>query len=302
MAMALRAMCGRFVLMAFLLGLVLTGCSKPADPKEGSPSESENNSKTDGDKSNEARDPLHQSFAQAVRDANDPPSDATRPPDVTVTNKPTHKLNAEVVRLWDTIRFTTPDGKRIDYTATIETALGKIVIELHSDWAPNHVRNFVALAKAGYYDSLRFDRVYHAETPAAGGEPATSFDDIEAGCPLGTGETASGSIGYWLKPEFKVEPLHQEGAVGACRSTEADTAACRFYITLCKAPVLDNNYTVFGKVVEGLDVARKISMRPVIIDEQDVGNSRRPEKPVVIDKVMIQTREVAVPAETEGKH
>ena len=72
------------------------------------------------------------------------------------------------------------------------------------------------------------------------------------------------------------------------QGAEADTAACRFYITLCKAPQLNGNFTVFGKVTKGLDVVRTISLQPVRIEEQDTDGYHKPDRPVVIDKVTIQ--------------
>src|SRR5436190_2110369 len=75
--------------------------------------------------------------------------------------KPAFKLLASVQQLWDEIRFTTPDGKRIDYTAVLETDFGPIEIALRPDVAPNHVRSFVALVRAGYYDGMRFDHIHH---------------------------------------------------------------------------------------------------------------------------------------------
>jgi peptidyl-prolyl cis-trans isomerase B (cyclophilin B) len=236
-------------------------------------------------------DPLHLPFAKATRQGDDPPAECHRPPDATATGKSVYKLYQEVVRQWDTIRFTTTDGKKVAYSATIDTALGSIDIELRPDVAPNHVRNFVALARAGYYDGLCFDRVYHDENVE---DPKERFDEIEAGCPLGTGEPGYGSIGYWLNPEFQSPETvtHEEGTVGACHGFEKDTAACRFYITLGKYPSLDGNYTAFGKVTRGLDVARRIFSQPLIISEQDADNSRRPEKPVVMQKVTIHTGEL----------
>ncbi len=236
-------------------------------------------------------DPLHLPFAKAAHAVDDPPPNVQPPPDVTMTGKSVYKLYQEVVREWETIRFTTTDGKKIAYTATIETALGPLDIELRPDLAPNHVRNFIALARTGYYDGLVFDRIYHDETLD---EPKERFDEIEAGCPLGTGQPGYGSIGYWLYPEFQPSETvtHEEGTVGACHDFEADTAACRFYITLCKFPSLDDNFTVFGKVTRGLDVARKIFEQPIIISDQDADNSRRPVKPVVMQKVTIHAREL----------
>jgi peptidyl-prolyl cis-trans isomerase B (cyclophilin B) len=241
-------------------------------------------------------DALHQSFAKATRGGDDPPALCNRPPDTTVTGKPVGKLYEDVVRLWNTIRFVDTNSKALEplaYTATIETDQGTIQIALRPDVAPNHVRNFIALARAGYYDGLRFDRVRHEEPENAAAGPA--LDLIEGGCPLGTGEPGYGSIGYWLKPEFddkdKPKLTHEEGTVGACRGTEADSAACKFYVTLSKAPYLDGNYTAFGKVTQGLDVARRIFMQPGVSTETDADGSRRPLTPVVIRKVTIHASE-----------
>jgi peptidyl-prolyl cis-trans isomerase B (cyclophilin B) len=244
---------------------------------------------------------MHIPFAKATRGGDDPPAMCNRPPDTTVTGKPVGKLFEQVVRLWPTIRFVNPSGKALVYSATLETDQGTIEIALRPDVAPNHVRNFIALARAGYYDGLRFDRVRHEEpeTPA-GGAP---LDQIEGGCPLGTGEAGYGSIGYWLNPEFddkdKPKLPHEEGTVGACRGTEADSAACRFYVTLSKAPYLDGNYTAFGKVTKGLDVARRIYQQPGVVYEADPDGSRRPLTPVIIRKVTIQVHEAEG---SEGQH
>jgi len=231
-------------------------------------------------------DRLHQPFAQAVR--SEPPDDSDRPPDTTITNKSVGKLYRDVVASWDTIRFTNPDGKPIRYTAVLDTDQGVVEIELKPELAPNHVRNFVALARAGYYDGLCFDRIRHEEA-MDDNNTVVKLDQVEGGCPLGSGQSPDGSIGYWLKEEVSTAVHHEEGTVGACRGFEADSAACRFYITLCKAPFLDGNYTVFGKVTRGLDVARKIFQQPIVSDDQDVDGSRRPEHPVKIKTVTIQT-------------
>jgi cyclophilin family peptidyl-prolyl cis-trans isomerase len=229
------------------------------------------------------RDRFHLAFAQATRPAADPPPEANRPPDETVSKKPVCKLLDAVTNNWDSIHFVTADGKKILYSAEIDTSLGTIEITLFADQAPNHVRNFIALARAGYYDELFFDRI--REEKGEGKE----LHSVEAGCPLGTGEPNNGSIGYWLKEEFTPgeKMSHEEGTVGACREEDADTAACRFYITLNKPSFMDGQYTIFGKVVQGLDVVRKIYHQPVIIDDKDRDGARRPEKPIVIHKVTI---------------
>jgi peptidylprolyl isomerase len=238
-----------------------------------------------------AGDPLHQSFRDAVRSGDDPPAECNRPPDRTVTGKPVFKILKQVQTDWDGIRFVSPAGKVLAYTAILDTDEGVIEIALRPDLAPNHVRNFVALARAGYYDGLSFERMRHEAFEEDGPK---LLDSVEAGCPLGTGEAGNGSIGYWLRPEFvpSERATHEEGTVGACRGFETDTAACRFYITLSKSPWLDGNYTVFGKVTRGLDTARKIFTRkPVSEDENNA--VRRPEKPVTIRSVKIEVRETS---------
>jgi cyclophilin family peptidyl-prolyl cis-trans isomerase len=233
------------------------------------------------------RDRLHKSFAEAVRNADDPPpGDAVRPPDETISKKPVFRFYETVKDTWDTIHFTTPEGKKLDYSARIETSAGAIDIALFPEQSPNHVRNFIALARAGYYDQLFCERIRHESNEMTRQE----LHMIEAGCPLGTGTTGTGSIGYWLKEEFTpaTRMSHDEGVLGACRGEEADSAATRFYITLTKAPFLDGNYTIFGKVVGGLDVLRKIGQTPVIQDDE--GNNR-PQTPIILQKVTIHAQE-----------
>ncbi len=230
---------------------------------------------------------MHQSFAEAT--TSEPAGDWQRPPELTMTGKSVGKLYTEVGKKWNDIRFIAPNGKRLLYRATLETDQGPIEIAMRPDLAPNHVRSFIALAQCGYYDGLVFQRTINQEIPERAGD---KLEIIEAGCPLGTGEAGYGSIGYWLKPELHAQGIHEEGTVGACHGDHADTAACKFYINLNKAPFLDGHFTVFGKVTNGLPVARKILSLPVRSDpefpEQD-----RPANPVVIRKVTIHAEEVA---------
>jgi peptidyl-prolyl cis-trans isomerase B (cyclophilin B) len=225
---------------------------------------------------------LHQPFDDAtIPDA----PDGQELPAETMNGKSVGKLYTQVVKLWDKIAFESAPGKPMAYRAVLETHLGNVAITLRPDLAPNHVRNFVALAKVGYYNGLVFERTVHEESDAQAG---VTLDYVEAGCPLGTGDPRYGSIGYWMRPEFQDKVRHEEGTVGAWHVEEADTAACKFYITLSKAPELDGNFTVFGKVTGGLDVVRRIAQRPV---HNDPELRDRPENPVVIRKVTIETRE-----------
>src|SRR5437588_960550 len=90
---------------------------------------------------------MHQSFVEATR--SEPPADWQRPPDLTMTGKSVGKLYTEVVSQWGNIPFEF-NGKRIFYSVILDTELGQVEIALLPDVAPNHVRNFLALTKAGY--------------------------------------------------------------------------------------------------------------------------------------------------------
>ncbi|MFO0970002.1 MAG: peptidylprolyl isomerase [Gemmataceae bacterium] len=222
----------------------------------------------------------------------DPVSDEeVRPPDTTVAGRNVAKLfeaiagNEKEKGLWDKIDFRTGDGKKIRYRAKVKTDFGVIEIDLLADAAPNHVRNFIALARAGYYDGLPFHRSLNQTSD---GKP---WHYLEGGCPKGTGEVGYGSIGYWLKPELKPGLRHEVGTVGAWHSEELETAACKFYVTLSPTPwmdadpELDLGYTIFGKIVGGLEVARTINSQPA----RD-GAPGEPLRPVVIREVTIESR------------
>jgi peptidyl-prolyl cis-trans isomerase B (cyclophilin B) len=239
---------------------------------------------------------LHQPFSEAA--ITEPPDGQLRPPDQTKAGKNVAKLYEAIVGkdgkggLWDQIKFTSPAGKRYTYKANIKTDLGDIIIDLWPDVAPNHVRNFVCLAQVGYYEGLEFDRTVREEFE---GQKGKALEYIEAGCPLGLADPGIGNIGYWLKPELSTQVKHVAGTVGAWHAEEVETAACKFYITLDEAPWMDGNWTVFGKVSQGLDVARAIRARPVREDEKD-----RPQQPVVIRSVTVVTAEVE-PGDMGGK-
>ncbi len=275
-------------------GLGASGCGSKTAP-EGSPAAEETSRAAQVSPERPAaaarpaapgRDRLHQAFADATLGPDNPPPDSKPPADRTVTGKSGPRLFEQVRDTWDRVVFVSKSGKKVRYTAEVVTACGTIEIELLPELSPNHVRNFIVLARLGYYDGLCFDRI-HTEV----GDGAR-LCQIEAGCPLGTGETAAGSIGYWMKDEFThSEKLsHEVGVVGACRTLEPDSAATRFYINLEKAPYLDSTDTLFGKVVLGLDVARTIALGPVASALED-GPRARPRKPVVIDKVTIREHE-----------
>jgi cyclophilin family peptidyl-prolyl cis-trans isomerase len=218
---------------------------------------------------------LHQSFEEAV--ASEPPEGQWLP-EITKTKKSVGKLYESVVQEWTKVQFLSAEDEELTYSAVISTDAGTISIELWPRIAPNHVRNFVALSRAGYYDGLTFDRAIKRDD----GEGKT-FECLEGGCPLGTGEPNYGSIGYWLKPEFDVTVTHAPGTIGAWHGEDMESAACKFYINLSKADWMDGSFTLFGKVTKGLEVLRAIHARPVGQD----GLRDRPVEPVVIRRVVI---------------
>jgi cyclophilin family peptidyl-prolyl cis-trans isomerase len=262
--------------IAFLSASVLIGCNSAKLDTPAAPHQSE----SAGPAPVQASLPGDASFAAAVTETGS--EEQQPPPDRTLSGLATSKLRLEVQRRWNDIAFVSPAGKPLAYSAVLETELGPIEIALRPEIAPNHVRNFVALARAGYYNGLLFENVV-SESEANG----TKVEWIEGGCPLGTGETGIGHLGYWLKPEFRDDVKHEAGTVGACRCDQPDTAACRFYITLSPVPMMDGNFTIFGQVTHGLDVVRKISEQP------RTAGATRPDRPTVIRSATIQVREVA---------
>ncbi len=274
--------------LAFLVLLALAGCAKTE------PAEQANSTPPPTAPANTPTPPTSTPprFALPFDEATVADQPDQYLPDVTLTNKSVGKLYEEVRKRWEEVPIKAPDGHLLAYSATLETALGPIDIELRPDLAPNHVRNFIALARAGYYDGLVFERVIHQQ---AEDNPDVKLEVIEGGCPIGTGDKGYGSIGYWLKPEFSPEVKHEEGTIGACRWEEPDSAACRFYICLTKAPVLDGERTIFGKVRGSLDVVRRIATQP-IANSPVYPSADRPSEPIVIRKVVVTVQSAEKPA------
>ncbi|HMS16401.1 MAG TPA: peptidylprolyl isomerase [Planctomycetota bacterium] len=130
-------------------------------------------------------------------------------------------------------------------TATIETSLGTISLELWPDKAPKHVANFVKLAEQGFYDNLIFHRVIPRFM-------------VQTGCPQGSG---TGGPGWKVDAEFNKESF-LTGVLGMARSQDPNSAGSQFFICVADAPHLTGQYTAFGKVVSGQSVANAIAEVP----------------------------------------
>ena len=133
-------------------------------------------------------------------------------------------------------------------TATIETNFGKISFKLLPDLAPETVRNFEKLAKEGFYDGTLFHRVIPGFM-IQGGDPNTKTDN--------KGSWGMGGPGYNVKAEFSSRS-HLRGIVSMARAQDPDSAGSQFFIVTTDSTFLDRQYTVFGEVIEGMDVADKI--------------------------------------------
>jgi len=129
----------------------------------------------------------------------------------------------------------------------IETDRGKLTLELYPDAAPRTVARFVELVKKGFYNGLTFHRVVPKFL-------------IQGGDPAGDG---TGGSGLPIPAEFS-EKKHGTGTVGMARLREPDSADSQFYICLEPQPFLDGKYTLFGQVVDGLDVLPKIQENDVM--------------------------------------
>jgi peptidyl-prolyl cis-trans isomerase B (cyclophilin B) len=139
--------------------------------------------------------------------------------------------------------------RNTDHYATLETDRGSIVIELYPGVAPKTVANFEKLSKDGFYNNLTFHRV----------EPGFV---VQGGDPAGNG---TGGPGYQVPAEISPTEKHLRGTVAMARTSDAvnperKSSGSQFYICLDPAPFLDGQYTIFGGVVEGMNVVDKIKV------------------------------------------
>ena len=127
----------------------------------------------------------------------------------------------------------------------IETKFGNIELKLFPDVAPGHVENYLKLAKSGFFDGTIFHRIIPGFM-IQGGDPNSKGTDRS--------NHGTGGPGYSIKAEFNEKP-HVRGALSMARSRDPDSAGSQFFIVVKKSSFLDHQYTVFGEVVNGMDVA-----------------------------------------------
>ncbi len=136
--------------------------------------------------------------------------------------------------------------------AVIETKFGSIELKFYPDIAPNHVNNFIELARKGFYDNTTFHRVIPGFM-IQGGDPNSRNPDKSS--------HGMGGPGHTVKAEFSDRP-HRRGILSMARSANPDSAGSQFFICVKDSLFLDRQYTVFGEVVSGMDVVDQIVSRP----------------------------------------
>lgn len=157
--------------------------------------------------------------------------------------------------------------------ATIEVeGFGTIEAELYPHIAPNTVNNFISLANSGFYDNLTFHRIIEGFM-------------IQGGDPEGTG---MGGPGYSIAGEFGSNGFyndlaHTAGVLSMARSQQKDSAGSQFFIMAEDSPHLDGEYAAFGKVINGMDVVKKI-------EQVETGSNDAPTNKVVIKSIKVDTK------------
>jgi peptidyl-prolyl cis-trans isomerase B (cyclophilin B) len=138
--------------------------------------------------------------------------------------------------------------KMAETQAIIETKFGSITLRFFPDVAPGHVKNFIDLAKKGFYDGTTFHRVIPGFM-IQGGDPNSKSPD--------KGTHGTGGPGYTIKAEFNNRP-HKRGTLSMARAGHPDSAGSQFFICVKDANFLDGQYTAFGEVVSGMEAVDKI--------------------------------------------
>ncbi len=146
------------------------------------------------------------------------------------------------------------DIKDPENTLVLETTKGRVVIEMRPDLAPGHVAHIKKLAREGFYDGIVFHRVIEGFM-------------AQTGCPNGTG--TGGSKYPDLKQEFNAEP-HVRGTASMARAQNPNSANSQFFICFDDARFLDRQYTVWGKVIEGMDNVDQIKRGEPVRDPDKI--------------------------------
>lgn len=169
-------------------------------------------------------------------------------------------------------KFSAQEIKKMSTTkAIIETKFGNITLKFFPDVAPGHVKNFIDLAKKGFYDGTTFHRVIPGFM-IQGGDPNSKNPDKRT--------HGQGGPGYTIKAEFNDRP-HKRGTLSMARAQNPDSAGSQFFICVKDAPFLNHQYTVFGEVESGMEVVDQIVSQPR--DPNDNPNERIEMKVKIVE-------------------
>ena len=164
-------------------------------------------------------------------------------------------------------------------SVTLETNLGSIKIELFCEQCPRTCKNFLALCASGYYNNS----IFHRNVPKF---------IIQGGDPEGTGKGGKSIYGKFFEDEFCEELAHTDrGFVGMANRSKPNTNSSQFYFTFGPQPQLNNQCTVFGKIIDGLKVLDKMEAIPV-------DNKYKPVQEIKILDVQIHSNPIAVFSDT----
>jgi peptidyl-prolyl cis-trans isomerase B (cyclophilin B) len=164
--------------------------------------------------------------------------------------------------------------------AVMETDRGTIVIRLLPDLAPMAVEGFIQLSENGFYTRTVFHRILPSKM-IQGGDPKSKDND-----PYNDGQ---GNSGKFIRAEFSSRPFSVGTVAMARQPGNPDSSSSQFFIVLERSPEWDGDYTIFGEVIEGLEVAEEISRTPLSKDERLSG---RPAVAIRIKQIVIDHREV----------
>lgn len=144
--------------------------------------------------------------------------------------------------------MTTVDPRATIHVTVKGQPVGDIVLKFYPDVAPNHVQNFLKLAREKFYDGTTFHRVIPGFM-IQGGDPNSKNPDRSS--------HGMGGPGHRVKAEFNSQP-HRRGVLSMARSNDPDSAGSQFFICVADSNFLDWKYTAFGEVVSGMEIADKV--------------------------------------------
>ena len=217
--------------------------------------------------------------AQANRDANGNQGESSAATTTTVAPSATTSSSMSDMKVPQPATAPKPaeENKPMSYyqnkVAELHTSAGEIDIRFFPDVAPNHVKNFIDLAEKGFYNGTKFHRVIPGFM-IQGGDPNTI-----SGSPSTWG---TGGSGKYVSAEFN-SVKHKRAIVSMARASDPNSASSQFFIMVADYPSLDGQYSVFGQVTKGMDVADKIVSAPTSGPERS-----SPVNPVTLTKVVIR--------------